>query len=126
MNWLAPEPVLCFDGDSAGLRAAGRALERALPMLKPGLSLRFATLPAGEDPDTLILRQGPEAMAEVLRRARPMADVLWELEAAHPSDTPDALAARVLDVEHKLYPEALKLLASGKVTLKNGLAVFSP
>src|SRR5581483_1502881 len=58
---LAPEPVLCFDGDAAGQRAAGRALERALPMLKPGHSLRFAVLPEGEDPDTLILRQGIEA-----------------------------------------------------------------
>ena len=47
---LAPEPVLCFDGDAAGLRAAGRALQRALPMLKPGHSLKVATLPAGEDP----------------------------------------------------------------------------
>ena len=52
---LAPEPVLCFDGDSAGERAALRAAERALPLLRPGLTLRFATLPAGEDPDTLVL-----------------------------------------------------------------------
>ncbi|HLJ63670.1 MAG TPA: DNA primase, partial [Stellaceae bacterium] len=50
---MAPEPVLCFDGDAAGERAAARALERALPLLKPGFSLRFASLPAGEDPDTL-------------------------------------------------------------------------
>src|SRR5262249_23069758 len=65
---LALEPVLCFDGDAAGLRAAGRVLERALPLLKPGRSLRFAALPSGEDPDTLVLRQGPEAMREVLER----------------------------------------------------------
>ena len=48
---LAPEPVLCFDGDTAGQRAALRALARALPLLKPGRSLRFAALPAGEDPE---------------------------------------------------------------------------
>ena len=51
---LAPEPVLCFDGDEAGRRAMARAAERALPLLKPGFGLRFAELPAGEDPDTLI------------------------------------------------------------------------
>jgi DNA primase len=89
---LAPEPVLCFDGDAAGLRAAGRALERALPMLKPGHSLKFATLPAGEDPDTLILHHGPEAMTEVLSRARPLAEVLWDVETAQPADTPERRA----------------------------------
>src|SRR3546814_816658 len=50
---LAPEPILCFDGDVAGQRAAARAAERALPLLKPGHSFRFALLPAGEDPDSL-------------------------------------------------------------------------
>lgn len=90
---LAPEPVLCFDGDAAGLRAAGRALERALPLLKPGFSLRFATLPAGEDPDTLILRQGASAMQEVLDRAQPLVEVLWAIETARPADTPERRAA---------------------------------
>jgi DNA primase len=51
---LVAEPVLCFDGDSAGLRAAGRAAERGLPLVKPGFSLSFATLPKGDDPDTLV------------------------------------------------------------------------
>jgi len=91
---LSPEPVLCFDGDAAGLRAAGRALERALPLLKPGHSLRFATLPAGEDPDTLILNGGREAMQDVLARARPLAEVLWEIETTRrPVDTPERRAA---------------------------------
>ena len=67
---MAPEPVLCFDGDSAGQRAAARALTRALPILKPGLSLRFAILPAAEDPDSLILHHGAEAMRALLDRAR--------------------------------------------------------
>ena len=90
---LAPEPVLCFDGDAAGQRAAGRALDRALPMLKPGYSLRFATLPEGEDPDTMILRQGVDAMRELLGRARPLVEVLWERETARPIDTPERRAA---------------------------------
>jgi DNA primase len=91
---IAPEPILCFDGDSAGLRAAGRAVGRALPLLKPGLTLRFATLPAGEDPDTLVLRHGVPAMREVLDRARPLVEFLWTLETqAGPLDTPERRAA---------------------------------
>src|SRR6185312_590006 len=90
---LAAEPVLCFDGDSAGQRAAGRALDRALPLLKAGRSLRFAVMPAGDDPDTLIRRVGPEAMRAVLDRAQNLADKLWEIESAHPADTPERRAA---------------------------------
>jgi DNA primase len=91
---IAPEPILCFDGDSAGQRAAGRALDRALPHLKPGYSLCFATLPAGEDPDTLVLRYGTPAMREILDQARPLAEFLWTLETvAGPLDTPERRAA---------------------------------
>lgn len=90
---LAPEPVLCFDGDTAGQRAAGRAAERVLPLLQPGKSLRFAMLPAGEDPDSLIARQGVGAMKQVLESAQPLSDVLWRLEAgAGPVDTPERRA----------------------------------
>src|SRR5437588_7477334 len=77
---LAPEPVLCFDGDAAGERAALRAAERALPLLRPGQSLRFAALPAGEDPDTLILRYGAEAMRSTLDAARPLGEIVWAIE----------------------------------------------
>src|SRR5690242_1085285 len=90
---MAPEPVLCFDGDSAGQRAASRALARALPILKPGLSLRFAILPSAEDPDSLILHHGAGAMRELLDRAQPLAEVLWRLETAYPTDTPERRAA---------------------------------
>lgn len=76
---LAPEPVLCFDGDKAGVRAAGRALERALPLLKPGHSLRFALLPQNEDPDSLIQREGAGAFARVLSGALSLSDMLWRM-----------------------------------------------
>ena len=90
---LADEPVLCFDGDAAGQRAASRALARALPLLKPGKSLRFATLPAGEDPDTLIGKFGASAMQGVLKAAQPLAEVLWAQElTARPIDTPERKA----------------------------------
>jgi DNA primase len=91
---IAPEPILCFDGDSAGLRAAGRAVDRALPRLKPGYTLRLAALPEGEDPDTLVLRHGVRAMREILDQARPLAEFLWTLEShAGALDTPERRAA---------------------------------
>ena len=90
---LAAEPILCFDGDAAGQRAASRAIDRALPMLKPGYSLRFATLAGGEDPDTLISKFGVGAMRAVLDQARPLVEVLWQRELAKgPVDTPERRA----------------------------------
>ncbi len=77
---MAPEPILSFDGDEAGLRAAHRAARLALPMLKPGTSLRFAFLPTGEDPDSLIAAQGPAAMRKLLEDAEPLSKVLWRAE----------------------------------------------
>lgn len=74
---LSNEPMLCFDGDAAGLRAGYRAAERALPLLKPGRSFRFALLPGGRDPDDLIRAEGPQAMGAVLEAARPLSDILW-------------------------------------------------
>lgn len=78
---MTPEPVLCFDGDSAGQRAAMRAAERALPILKPGFQLRFAVMPAGEDPDSLIASGGKPAMQTVLDAADPLSEVLWRKES---------------------------------------------
>ena len=77
---MSDEPILCFDGDSAGRKAAFRAVDTALPLLEPGRSLTFAFLPDGLDPDDLIRQQGPEAMEAILVRARPLADVLFERE----------------------------------------------
>ena len=90
---LCPEPVLCFDGDAAGQRAAFRAAERALPGLRPGHSLRFIELPAGEDPDTLVRSQGPSAFRDLLNAARPLSDVVWRLETeGRAFDTPERRA----------------------------------
>ena len=72
------EPTLCFDGDSAGQKAAYRALDLALPLLKPGHSLKFAFLPEGQDPDDLLKSEGPEAVKAVIQAAEPMAAVLWQ------------------------------------------------
>lgn len=77
---MSAEPILCFDGDSAGKRAAFRAVDTALPHLKPGASLMFAFLPDGLDPDDLVRQQGPAALDACLGRARPLIDVLFERE----------------------------------------------
>jgi DNA primase len=95
---FAQEPILCFDGDAAGQKAAARGVERVLPLLKPGLSLRFAWLPQGQDPDDLIRGPvngggaggGAGAMRQVLERAQPLVDVLWtEILSGRTLDTPE-------------------------------------
>jgi DNA primase len=91
---MADEPVLCFDGDGAGRRAAYRAVDLALPHIKPGKSLKFASLPEGQDPDDLARSGGHEAVAEVIAGARPLADMLWQRETeAGGFDTPERRAA---------------------------------
>lgn len=92
--WRAgPEPILCFDGDAAGIRAAWRACDRALPHIEPGKSLFFVLLPDGMDPDDVVRVRGAEAMREMLAGARPLVDLLWSREVdAEPLDTPERKA----------------------------------
>ncbi len=79
---LVDEPTLCFDGDGAGQRAALRAAMRALPLLKPGKSLRIAVLPAGQDPDDICRSGGAAAFEAVLAAAVPLIDHIWAMEIA--------------------------------------------
>lgn len=91
---VVKEPVLCFDGDNAGQRAATRAAERALPELKSGFGLRFAELPQGEDPDTLVRSKGRQAMQAILDAALPLSEVLWRMESGGKDPrTPESRAA---------------------------------
>ncbi|HWK37760.1 MAG TPA: DNA primase [Hyphomicrobium sp.] len=91
---MADEPILCFDGDAAGRKAAFRAVETALPLLSPGHSVRFAFLPGGLDPDDLVRQKGPEAFAEELNKTRALFDVLWERETqGQDMSTPEQRAA---------------------------------
>jgi DNA primase len=109
---LADEPVLCFDGDGAGLRAAFRAVDLAMPRLKPGKSLTFALLPQGQDPDDLLRSAGREAVADVIGAAKPLAAMLWTRETeGHSFDTPErraALEARVNEVTAGIGDEAVR------------------
>ena len=91
---LADEPVLCFDGDAAGRKAAFRAVETVMPLLRPGFSVRFAFLPGGLDPDDLVRQQGPDAFAAELARTRALFDVLWQREEQEQDlSTPEQRAA---------------------------------
>jgi DNA primase len=109
---MADEPILCFDGDGAGRRAAYRAVEIALPHIKPGKSLRFASLPEGHDPDDLVRSGGAGAIADVLAQARPLADVLWnrEMETCR-FDTPERRAgfeARINELMNTISDETVR------------------
>ncbi|HEY0624004.1 DNA primase [Sphingomonas sp.] len=90
---MADIPLLAFDGDAAGQKAAIRAAHRALPHLGPGRSLAFVTLPNGQDPDDLVRSSGPQAFEALLQAAQPLADRIWHHElAAEPLETPEARA----------------------------------
>jgi DNA primase len=110
---ISPEPVLCFDGDGAGARAAARSAELALPLLSPERSLKLATLTGGEDPDTLVRKGGTAAFQPVLDAARPLSVALYDLvTAGKPRETPEqraALRARLEEVA-RLIPD--RMLAS--------------
>ena len=90
---MTPQPVLCFDGDGAGMRAAARAVDLALPALKPGRSVRFALLPDGKDPDDLVKNEGRAPFDAVLAQARPLAAMLFARETSGGGfDTPEKRA----------------------------------
>lgn len=81
MMWrIHPEPIIALDGDKAGIRAAMRVIDLALPLLEAGQSLRFVVLPDGQDPDDLIRARGPQAMQALLDQAQPMVRLLWQRE----------------------------------------------
>ena len=101
-------PILCFDGDVAGQRAAMKAIARALPLLQPSRTLGIVRLPAGLDPDDLIRREGPSAIEKLLATPQSLLDALWQFErAAAPLSSPEdkaGLKARLIEhcdtIEH--------------------------
>src|SRR6266540_3907502 len=109
---MADEPTLCFDGDAAGRRAAYRAVDLALPLIKPGKSLKFAALPEGHDPDDLVRAGGRAAVNEVIAAARPLAHVLWMRETEAGSfDTPErraAFEARLAEVTAMIADDSVR------------------
>ena len=109
---MADEPILCFDGDRAGQKAAYRAADLALPALLPGKSLRFALLPEGQDPDDLARSGGRVAIEEVIAAARSLSDMLWSREIEGGSFvTPErraALEARIGELSNGIRDEVVR------------------
>ncbi len=116
---IAPEPIIALDGDTAGLRAAMRVIDIALPLLEAGQSLRFALMPEGMDPDDLIKTQGAGAMQKLLDQAIPMVELLWRRETEGTNfDSPERKAA--LD---KTLREKIKLIADPSIRAHYGQAI---
>lgn len=113
--WQAvDEPIICLDGDEAGLRAGHRLIERALPKLKPGKSLRFALLTEGSDPDDMLHTEGRDKLAQLLGEAMPIIDFLWQSETRNRAlDTPErqaALRERLSELSKSIdHPEVRQL-----------------
>jgi DNA primase len=109
---MTPVPVLCFDGDGAGLRAASRAVDLALPHLKPGQSLKIALLPDGKDPDDLVKTEGRAPFDKVISESRPLAEMVWLRETTGASfDTPEKraeLEARLKTVTQVIADESVR------------------
>jgi DNA primase len=109
---MADEPILCFDGDKAGQKAAWRAADLALPHLAPGKSLRFALLPEGQDPDDLARSGGRAAIEDVISAARGLADVIWSREVEGGTfATPErraALERRIGEISHTISDEVVR------------------
>ncbi|MBY5973293.1 DNA primase [Ferrimonas balearica] len=95
MLWrIAPEPLIALDGDTAGLRAARKVMDLALPKLNVGHSVRFALMPEGQDPDEVLKAKGREGMQALLDSALPLVDLLWSRETEGKTfDSPDRRAA---------------------------------
>ena len=111
---LDPQPILCFDGDSAGQKAAIRAATRALPHLAPDRTLRFVALPQGQDPDDLFNSGGRAALDAVFAEPQPLVERLWSHERdAAPLTTPEARAGlkqRLLDHARTIGDQSLSRL----------------
>ena len=90
---ICPEPTLCFDGDNAGIHAAIRSIDRALPILKAGYSLKYVFLPDGMDPDEFLKAKGADEYEKALENTVPLADLLWRKNVeAVAADTPEQKA----------------------------------
>ncbi|BDV33496.1 DNA primase [Methylocystis iwaonis] len=109
---MAEEPILCFDGDKAGLKAAFRAVDTALPLIGPGKTLRFVLLPDGQDPDELLRAGGPGAVQQAVSQTLPLVDLLWMRETEGVAlDTPErraGLERRLREIAGQIGDETLR------------------
>ena len=120
MMWrISDEPIIAMDGDTAGLRAAMRVIDLALPLLEAGKSLRFALMPEGQDPDDLIRARGASAVQKVLDGAMPMVRLLWQREIeGKVFDSPERRAALDAALRQKI-----KLIRDPSIRAHYGQAI---
>lgn len=126
---VCPEPIIALDGDKAGIRAAMRLIDLALPLLEPGKSLRFCLMPQGQDPDDLLKAKGAPAMQELLDNAQPMVKLLWQRETeGKVFDSPERRAALDADLRKSIMLIKDKSLRSHYGSAINELrrALFAP
>ena len=126
---VAPEPVIALDGDAAGLRAAMRLIDMALPLAGPGQALRFALLPSGQDPDDLIRAGGAGAIRAVLDQAQPLVDLLWRRETeGRVFDSPERRAAldKALDEAVARVPDQATREHYARELKRKRWALFAP
>lgn len=103
---VTPEPILCFDGDNAGVKAAIRSVDRVLPILKAGYSLKYVFLPDKQDPDEFLKAQGSEAFSKYLQNTMPLVHLLWKKNFdGVPVDTPEQKAL----IEKNIRDEVAKI-----------------
>jgi len=131
MLWRHVErPILCFDGDKAGQKAAMRAVSRALPLLRPAHSLAIVRLPTGLDPDDLLREQGADAMERLLAQPAGLLDTLWDFEkSAAPLDSPEdkaGLKARLLDHVETIQHPDIKALYKRELLERFSAFAFPP
>lgn len=131
MLWRMVEvPVLCFDGDAAGQRAAMRAITRALPMLRPAHSLKIVRLPSGLDPDDLLKQKGRKALDTLLDEARSLLDTIWTFERdAQPLNTPEdkaGLKARLLEHVDTIQDQDIRALYRRELLERFSSYAFPP
>jgi DNA primase len=122
---MVDEVVFCFDGDRAGRQAASRALETVLPQMIDGRQARFLFLPEGEDPDTLVRREGAEAFEDRITCASPLSEFLFD-QAARGRDLAqveerERFASEVLKAARRLPRGMLQTLLLGELSRRTGV-----
>lgn len=123
---IVPEVIFCFDGDAAGRKAAHRALETALPVMEDGREARFLFLPEGEDPDTLVRKEGPEAFQERVNQATPLSGFFYDAHSegldTHTSEGASRLSKVALPLLNKIPGRVFQELMRQKLASITGLS----
>ncbi|QYK00704.1 DNA primase [Shewanella psychrotolerans] len=117
----AKEVVCCYDGDKAGIEAAWRALETALPLLKPGDQVKFMFLPQGEDPDSMVRQIGKPAFEQLITEAKLLPEFLFDTLASRYGTDKGTLAKQAMALIEKVQDTVLQSLLLENLAYKLGM-----